>query len=71
MAEDSYYEYALKDPRISPVMPFYIGKGVGTRAYDLLVRSSESDLPDVKISVLKRFGKPGNNTGWIFLERSK
>jgi len=29
--------YALKDPRISPARPFYIGKGTGSRAYDHLV----------------------------------
>jgi uncharacterized protein len=27
--DDSYYVYALKDPRASPAMPFYIGKGTG------------------------------------------
>jgi hypothetical protein len=34
----SYYVYALKDPRTSPAMPFYIGKGVGTRSHDHLTR---------------------------------
>lgn len=42
MSEDSYYVYALKDPRLSPALPFYIGKGVGTRAYDHLVRLDDS-----------------------------
>jgi len=30
----SYYVYALKDPRRNPVLPFYIGKGTGNRAWD-------------------------------------
>ena len=42
MAENSYYVYALKDPRVSPALPFYIGKGVGTRAFDHLVRPEDS-----------------------------
>ena len=42
MSENFYYIYALKDPRKSPAMPFYIGKGTGTRAYDHLVRPDDT-----------------------------
>ncbi|MCX6900805.1 MAG: GIY-YIG nuclease family protein [Verrucomicrobia bacterium] len=37
MANNFFYVYALKDPRVSPAKPFYIGKGTGSRAYDHLV----------------------------------
>jgi hypothetical protein len=37
MAVNFFYVYALKDPRNSPAMPFYIGKGAGSRAFDHLV----------------------------------
>lgn len=39
MAEDrTYYVYALKAPRTSPAAPFYVGKGTGTRAHEVIVR---------------------------------
>ena len=37
-----FYVYALKDPRSSPALPFYIGKGAGTRAWDHELRIDES-----------------------------
>ena len=37
MATNFFYVYALKDPRSSPAMPFYVGKGTGSRAFDHLV----------------------------------
>jgi len=37
MAINFFYVYALKDTRSSPALPFYIGKGTGSRAYDHLV----------------------------------
>ncbi|MDY4282164.1 MULTISPECIES: GIY-YIG nuclease family protein [unclassified Xanthomonas] len=33
-----YYIYALKDPRRTPAIPFYIGKGTGIRAWEHTLR---------------------------------
>ena len=37
MADNFFYVYALKDPRRSPALAFYIGKGTGSRAFDHLI----------------------------------
>lgn len=37
MATNFFYVYALKDPRTSPALPFYVGKGTGSRASDHLI----------------------------------
>ena len=36
--DSSYYVYALKDSRTSPALTFYVGKGVGTRSHDHLLK---------------------------------
>jgi len=40
--DTSFYVYALKDTRKSPAVPFYIGKGTGTRAHDHVVKPDET-----------------------------
>ena len=42
MTDTSYYIYALKDSMQTPAMPFYIGKGTGTRAWDHVTRVDET-----------------------------
>jgi uncharacterized protein len=40
--DSSFYVYALKDPRQDPALPFYVGKGTGTRSYDHLIKPDDS-----------------------------
>ncbi len=42
ISERTYYVYALKDPLLSPSLPFYIGKGTGVRAWEHELQSDES-----------------------------
>lgn len=37
-----YYVYALKDPRTNPARPFYVGKGLGSRAEQHLLHAESS-----------------------------
>lgn len=41
-SDTSYYVYSLKDPRTSPAMPFYVGKGTGTRSFDHLIKPDDT-----------------------------
>ena len=41
-----FYVYALKDPRSNPALPFYIGKGAGTRAWEHELRLDQSAKGD-------------------------
>ena len=40
--DNSFYVYALKDPRKDPALPFYVGKGTGTRSFDHLLNLDDS-----------------------------
>jgi uncharacterized protein len=55
MATNFYYVYALKDPRSSPAMPFYVGKGTGSRAFDYLVRP-DATPKYARIKEIREFG---------------
>lgn len=39
---NSYYVYALKDPRINPARIFYIGKGTGSRAWTHVINIDDT-----------------------------
>ena len=40
--DNSFYVYALKDPRKDPALPFYVGKGTGTPSFDHLLNLDDS-----------------------------
>lgn len=39
---NTYYVYALKDPRTNPAKIFYIGKGTGSRAWDHVINIDDT-----------------------------
>lgn len=43
MSRNPFYVYALKDPRVKPAKPFYIGKGTGLRAWEHQLNIDESE----------------------------
>jgi hypothetical protein len=53
--DNSFYVYALKDPRTSPALPFYVGKGTGTRSFDHLVKP-DSTRKGVRIQEINASG---------------
>lgn len=53
--DNSFYIYALKDPRGSIARPFYIGKGTGTRAYDHLA-SVDQTAKGIRIGEIQASG---------------
>ncbi len=55
MSTDFFYIYALKDPRRSPAMPFYIGKGIGSRAFDHL-QVEDGTLKSKRIKEIQAVG---------------
>ena len=55
MTENGYYVYAYKDPRITPARIFYIGKGIGSRAYQHL-DNPDSTNKFARITEIKEAG---------------
>lgn len=43
MAQNPFYVYALKDPRVKPARTFYIGKGTGNRAWEHQSKIDDSE----------------------------
>ena len=55
MQAGAFYVYTLKDPRSSPAKPFYVGKGVGTRAWDHLLVPDKTNK-GLRIAEIKKAG---------------
>ncbi|MGB6738799.1 MAG: GIY-YIG nuclease family protein [Candidatus Sulfotelmatobacter sp.] len=56
MLETAYYVYALKDPRRTPAMPFYIGKGTGIRAWEHAIKA-DNTRKGQRIAEIQKQGK--------------
>lgn len=56
MARNPYYVYALKDPRVKPSKPFYIGKGTGIRAWEHELKTDDSE----KGKLIREINKEGH-----------
>ena len=56
IATRSFYVYALKDPTLSPSIPFYIGKGTGIRAWEHELHTDES-LKGARIRSIQAAGQ--------------
>jgi len=56
MEDGAHYIYMLKDPRSTPAKPFYVGKGVGTRAWDHLLTPDQTQKGRL-ISEIKAAGQ--------------
>lgn len=50
-----FYIYALKDPRVSPAQPFYIGKGTGIRAWEHTL-NIDNTKKGKRIAEIKAYG---------------
>ncbi len=51
MPQNPFYVYALKDPRLNPARPFYIGKGTGNRAWEHQAIVDDSEKGEVIKSI--------------------
>ncbi|PLC49465.1 hypothetical protein CR159_12735 [Pollutimonas subterranea] len=60
-----YYIYALKDPRTTPAVPFYVGKGTGVRAWEHTLKV-DSTRKGKRIAEIHAAG----HSGMAQLERS-
>ena len=51
---NSFYVYALKNPRVKPAKPFYIGKGIGTRAWEHEIQKNLDNCMKKVVQILDK-----------------